>query len=136
MNKMHLAGVIGALMISSSAIAADADVRVASAPAYRTAYIEPAFSWTGIYIGGHIGFGLTSPGWTDPAVGSRDLGRHDAWGFLGGGQVGFNLQLQSIVVGGELEGSWAELEGDHRDVSIRVNPNTLSSRVVGIATAT
>src|SRR3954447_11496801 len=136
MKKMHWAGAIGALMISSSAMAADADVRVASPPAYRTAFIEPAFSWTGIYIGGHVGFGLTSPRWTDPVAGSRDLGGREAWGALGGGQVGFNWQLQSIVVGAELEGSWADLEGDHQDVSVLVNPNTLSSQVNGIATAT
>lgn len=55
------------------------------------------FSWTGLYVGAHGGYGWTK---------SQGL---DAKGGFGGGQVGFNYQMGSFVLGLEGDGAWADI---------------------------
>jgi outer membrane immunogenic protein len=91
--------------LTTSALAADLpsgkEAPVYSAPA-------PAFSWTGFYIGGDIGGSFASSR-VDPILGVN----HYSWigqslnssGFMGGGYLGYNFQLnQSVVLG--LEGDF------------------------------
>jgi outer membrane immunogenic protein len=71
-----------------------------------------AFSWSGLYVGGHAGYGWSNAGTTyTGAAGTAlvaggalppgyDFG-HD--GFVGGGHIGFNWQVQSTVLGMEAE---------------------------------
>ncbi len=75
----------------------------------------PVFSWTGFYLGAHVG-----AGW-----GTREFDFNDltvaapfAWnagiplnGVLGGGQIGYNFQFGWAVLGVEADGSWASLRG-------------------------
>lgn len=77
--------------------------------------VAPAFKWTGFYIGAHAG-----PAWNDVRV--RDLDgyngppdiRYDVEGGILGGQIGYNLQLQRVVLGIEAELGKMWLEEDQQ----------------------
>jgi outer membrane immunogenic protein len=94
--------------------AAAADIPVLKAR--PTAVVAP-FSWTGIYIGGHFGYGWAKKDWTDPlAVAPEDnIGGHTATGWLGGVQLGGNYQMGNWVFGVEGQYSWAKLTGSHNN---------------------
>ena len=84
---------------ASAAFAADVPV-VLKAPA------APAFyNWTGIYVGGHVGYGTGMKDWSVSPF------SYDVHGFLGGGQIGVNQQIGNWVIGIELDASWANLKG-------------------------
>lgn len=102
----------GAAMASAAAAltgnAAAADMAV-KAPAL-TAPIA-AINWTGLYVGGHFGYvqsraRLGDP--TTPGITASDTLK----GFLAGGQIGFNYQMNSWVFGLE-----ADLSGSNADAS-------------------
>ena len=78
----------------------------------------PVFSWTGFYLGGHVGGGWSRTDWSSPtgfalnAPGLFNRGNKDADGFLVGGQIGFNYQFaNNWVIGAELDGSWSDIDG-------------------------
>jgi outer membrane immunogenic protein len=103
-----------ALIAAAATSAAAADLR---APVYKAPPAPPpVFSWTGFYLGGHVGGVFGNKDWTDvtvpPAV---DLGSHDISGILAGGQVGFNWQTGAWVWGVEAQFSWTNADGDHVD---------------------
>ena len=107
-KKLLVAGVAVAALVAAPAMAGDLPI---NAPVYAPLYRAPpiiALSWTGCYLGGHIGgsfvdkkfggpfvdnavpstFGApTSFAISDPSV---DL---NSTGLLGGGQVGCNFQF-------------------------------------------
>ena len=100
MKKLASAIVALAALAASPAMAADMPVKyVPPAP-------PPVFSWSGCYIGVHVGAGWQvssfaggeSSGGSVPASGV---------GWLGGGQAGCNLQWRAFVIGveGEVWGS-------------------------------
>jgi opacity protein-like surface antigen len=84
-------------------------------------------SWTGFYVGGHVGGGATDDRWSDPfattivffppfflfpnVAGFGDTIR--ATGPLAGGQVGFDWQNGQWVLGVGADASWADLRGDN-----------------------
>jgi outer membrane immunogenic protein len=70
----------------------------------------PFFSWSGLYVGAHIGGGWGDNDWS--VVGTGVTASHDVSGFLGGGQIGFNYQINQWVFGIEGDMSWADLSGD------------------------
>jgi outer membrane immunogenic protein len=115
-NKMHkgtmrrgllaVVGLMGATMLSGAALAADIARPVYKAP--PAGVMPVAYDWTGFYIGGHVGYGWADKSWTD-AFGLATS--HTADGFLGGGQVGFNYQINQFVFGVEGDVSWANLKG-------------------------
>ncbi len=98
----------------------------------RPAYVPPAppapvYNWTGFYIGvnGGAGWGtsestvnLATP--AIPAFGiivppiafAFPLSSHNVNGFLGGGQIGYNYQFNSWLVGIEGDGDWADIKGN------------------------
>lgn len=83
------------MLVSATAVsgAADAPPRV-----YRQPPPPPYFLWSGFYVGAHLGVG-----WGD----------NDA-GFIGGGQVGYNYQINNWVLG---------LEGDVSGTTIKDSTN-------------
>jgi outer membrane immunogenic protein len=71
-----------------------------------------AYSWTGFYIGGNVGFGRSSKSWDYfDGVGYTAEGDHNATGPTAGGQIGYRMQAGSWVYGVEAQGNWANLRG-------------------------
>ena len=99
---MNIKVAAAAILLASTSVgsAADLAMKAPVAPA-------PIWSWTGFYIGGHVGAGwgttetsLTSlTGGGGPLIGGIALTQNDRSGFLGGGQVGYNYQAGWAVFG-------------------------------------
>jgi outer membrane immunogenic protein len=134
---MGLRAFVGALVFAAGAgfavcPAAGADLPVAPAPVpVAPVASAPAaiFSWTGLYIGGHAGGGLSRSSWSDPVSGANNIFASGA-GFVGGAQTGANLQFNRLVLGVEGDFSYAGLKGNGRDSlgdSISTNTNWTST---------
>ena len=93
----------GALALSGvSAMAADLPVR---APAPAPLLAVAPFSWNGFYVGLHAGYGFAR----GDTVGIHTVGGGGTFagtignvnprGFVGGGQIGYNIQYGSLVYG-------------------------------------
>jgi outer membrane immunogenic protein len=108
-----------------SAIAADLSPAPTAAPVAPVAYAPAAiYSWTGFFIGGHAGAGFSNSSWTDPFTGGNNTFNSGA-GFLGGGQIGVNYQLNMLVLGVEGDFSWTGLKGNGTDsIGETINTNT------------
>ncbi len=103
--------------VASSAMAADLPSRKAPEP-YSPVPAMIAFSWTGFYIGANAGVGFNNGnnnnGYTStgfPAGGNGNpngnifngSGNGSNASFIGGGQLGYNYQFGSIVLGVETD---------------------------------
>jgi outer membrane immunogenic protein len=110
---LAIAGPMGA------ANAADLPAK-ASVPPPEPPPLPHYFNWTGFYVGGNFGGGwatsdfsgttlFTTGGVTTPSTFS---GSDSLSGILGGGQIGFNYEFpNSIVIGLEADGDWADISG-------------------------
>jgi len=104
-----LAGVAtGALAIAAPAHAADLRMPVKASP---IAAPVPYFSWTGCYIGAHVGWGWGNKDFNNPRNGNGSAepslaGTVDQSGAIFGGQLGCNYQFANAFVLG-IEGSVA-----------------------------
>jgi outer membrane immunogenic protein len=103
MKRVALAAVAATVIFAGPALSAD--LRRSAVP-YSPAY-EP-FSWTGFYVGAHIGGGWSQADWNWAGNGSGDSS-----GFIGGGQIGYNYQFGQWVVGVEGDMSWTDLGSGH-----------------------
>ena len=107
MRRSAAVWVVGAFVAFSlvaSASAADLPRPVYKAAPYLSP--DPVFSWTGFYIGVHGGYGwskISGDGTFGPASAT-------AKGFLGGGQLGYNYQMGSFVIGAEVDAAWANVK--------------------------
>jgi outer membrane immunogenic protein len=108
MKKFLLTGVALAAL-GGSALAADLPAR-RGMPVKAPEPVSYGYNWSGFYIGAHGG-----GGWSDRCFtfGGASDGCHDADGWLGGGQIGFNVQQGQFVFGVEFSGSWADISGSH-----------------------
>lgn len=105
MKSFLLLGAAGFLLSVVSASAAD------RAPANGAA-TAPAFSWDGMYVGTHAGYG-----WSDfdfrqsfGGVPANFYSKSDGW--LGGVQVGYNVQFAPHwLIGGEIDQAVADMSG-------------------------
>ena len=70
---------------------------------------EPAFSWTGLYIGANLGYGWSDADWQFAGAGIST--NHTGTGALLGGQIGYNMQVRQFVFGAEADLSSAWLDG-------------------------
>jgi outer membrane immunogenic protein len=114
---MHRIALIGAglLSIAGLAGAASAADLPARSPAAIPAAIPPdpvQFSWSGCYVGGHVG-GVLSRDTTTSAI-SGTSRSYSSSGFVGGGQVGCDYQFAPAwVVGIEGRAAWTSLKNIH-----------------------
>jgi outer membrane immunogenic protein len=92
-------------------------------------------NWIGFYAGGHLGGGFGTSGLVNTSQLSRAAassgggetsagpsGGTDTGGFLGGGQVGYNYQVDNVVIGVEADGSGADIHGSGGTVLISTAP--------------
>jgi outer membrane immunogenic protein len=136
--------VAGIVFAAASGLAVDAavaaDLVVAPAPlAVAPVASAPAaiFSWTGFYVGGHVGGGFDRSSWNDPFSGANNVFSGGP-GFVGGGQAGANLQRGRVVIGVEADVSYAGLNGsgtDSRGNSVGTNTNWTSTTTGRIGAA-
>jgi outer membrane immunogenic protein len=113
----------GTFVCVCSAQAADLPIRAAPAPVAPVAYAPPFFNWSGFYVGGNIGGGFANSSWSDPFGGSNNTFSDD--GFIGGGQVGANVQFNALVLGIEADFDWTGLKGSGKDsLGNTINTNT------------
>ncbi len=109
--KARILSLLAATAISTAAVsaasAADLPSRYA-APAPIMA-VAPVFTWTGFYVGVNAGVGFNS-GDNDLVFGDTTIfsDSDDDASFIGGGQVGYNYQIGSFVVGVEGDLQWAD----------------------------
>jgi outer membrane immunogenic protein len=110
--KVQLAA--AAILLASTSMGSAADMAV------KAPYVAPAavWSWTGFYIGGHVGAGwgttestLTAinPGGAIP--GGFAVAQNSRSGFLGGGQAGYNFQSGWAVFGVEGDIAGMDVKG-------------------------
>lgn len=90
-------------LVPVSALAADLPVK---APVYRSA---PAFSWTGLYVGGTAG-GILVHDDHITGLGGFVGGKNSLSGFLGGPTLGYNAQYGALVLGIEGDYSWSDVK--------------------------
>jgi outer membrane immunogenic protein len=124
MNKLLLGSVVPlAILVSGPSYSADLPI---STKAPQPAIVAPAYSWTGCYIGGHIGGGFGRKDWSADAsdiseigvivglFGITDFGSDVITGFLGGFQGGCDYQFYShFLIGAAADFSWSSLRGNH-----------------------
>ena len=117
--KRFLVASAGALALFAAQPATAADM-----PVKAPRPVVEVWSWNGFYIGGNVGY---SWGRSDtdveyfntvtglpivPTPGSITSQKFNMNGWLGGGQVGFNIQNNNWVYGIELDGQWTGQKGD------------------------
>ncbi len=100
-----LALAVGAVLGVGPAGAADLTPAPATVPVAPVAYAPAAiFSWTGFYLGGELGGAFANSSWSDPFTGA--VNSFHSTGFLGGGQIGANYQINRLVLGVEGDFDW------------------------------
>jgi outer membrane immunogenic protein len=112
-KRLLVANVLAAVLSVGAAHAADMPIKaVVKAPV-----VAPAFSWTGFYIGAHGGYGWGRTEFSDyyntvfPDGLSGPDAEYDTDGWLAGGQIGYNWQVDQFVLGIEADASWADIDG-------------------------
>ena len=121
----------------SSAMAADLPIR--KAPPAPPAPV--VYNWSGLYVGGHIGYGWGETDITDRTLLGDALliptQKLDSDGFLGGVQAGWNYQFGRFVLGAEVDFSWADVQGSLTSMIIDTDASVnRSSKATWIGTAT
>lgn len=130
------------ILAASPAISADLPATVRKAPPV----VAPLYSWTGFYVGGHVGYGwgendITNVNGTPPFPAGTAVST-DFDGALGGAQIGYNYQFSSMWVAG-IEGdfSWSGMSGSALNPSVvpafvGLRRTTIDSDVQWLATVT
>lgn len=90
-NSRSFVPVVLLLAVAAGGRAEAADLPSRRDPYVATGYAAPVPTWQGLYAGVHAGGGFGKVG---PANTS---------GLVGGAQVGYNVQLNNVVVGGEAD---------------------------------
>jgi outer membrane immunogenic protein len=104
MLRRILLASVGAVALAGTALAAEPP------PAPPPVYVPPVpiFTWTGVYVGGQIGYawGTTNANAGDNFGDFRTFS-FNTNGVIGGAHVGYNLQLNQFVIGleGDVDGS-------------------------------
>src|SRR5215813_9842251 len=119
--------VIGAFLdvgVTYAAVAAD------QAPVY-TPPVPPPYNWSGLYLGANVGgawsnrtLSIAGTTWDDPFSSA----------FIGGFQLGYNLQAGNFLLGVEGEFDWATFGRSSFTVSSPLGPVQFSGRQKWIST--
>lgn len=90
-----------------------------SAPSVYAADVEPVpmgYDWSGAYIGLHAGYLWGDVGYKEPEYADSSISRHDD-AFIGGLYLGFNHQMDSLVLGveGDVGFGGIDIDNDEDD---------------------
>lgn len=96
--------------LTAGALAADLPSRAQPAPFVPSA--PPVFSWQGFYAGVNLGYAFGDFTGTGGALADEGTG------FLGGGQLGYNVQFGNFVVGLETDLQWTNFDADRSAAGI------------------
>jgi outer membrane immunogenic protein len=106
MKRMLMGIAAAASLVATSALAADLPARTyTKAPVY----VEPVYNWTGFYIGGNIGYSWGRSSDTSALTNTpgtilfASTDKTNLNGVVGGGQIGYNWQMQSWLWGFEAD---------------------------------
>lgn len=94
----------GLIAAAGAALAADLPLRE---PAPPPAYTPPLFTWSGLYLGGQIGYAWGTDSFWGAGPGYVFTGQsYTPSGVVGGAHVGYNYQFNQFVAGleGDVEG--------------------------------
>jgi outer membrane immunogenic protein len=106
--RLLLLGFLGFFALAcGSATAADLPVKARPAPPPAVA----AWSWAGLYVGGHFGYGWAFPEMSEGLTGVAIPNPPRPRGILGGVQAGYNLQAGPWVYGIEADYTWSRVAG-------------------------
>jgi opacity protein-like surface antigen len=127
-----LARTLGTAAVAAVAVGFAATAWADGMPQYSAVY-APAFSWTGLYIGGNVGWerkrmqgsdfdnacgliGADGKGcvsdFTTDGTSTASPFKQNLDGTIYGGQIGYNHQFGRYVIGTELSGSWGNVSGN------------------------
>jgi outer membrane immunogenic protein len=141
--KSKLLGLLAATALTTAGLSAAsaADLPVRTAPPAPVFAPVPLFTWTGFYGGVNAGWGWRNsdrdPVFLAPGVGTPGLAGTlifpggDDGGFTGGGQIGYNYQIGSFVVGVETDIQWVDAD-QNQDVVFIQGPGFAGNFVPGI----
>jgi outer membrane immunogenic protein len=116
--KKHLLASVGLIALTVAGSASAADFTRPPPPA-------AIWSWSGLYIGGHGGYGWGRDPFTDVIfTGKAPLNGVDSNGFLGGFQAGANWQVGAWVGGLEIDLSATNIKGSSSVTSTQTDPGT------------
>jgi outer membrane immunogenic protein len=115
-NRRSVACLLAAAAVAIGGLAASsagaADLLIKSAPVRAVGY-----NWTGFYFGLHGGGAWGSTQIHDELNNPVfDPSEYKSSGVIVGGQLGANWQYGNLVLGAELDGSWASVRGPYSDV--------------------
>ena len=152
MRKLGIAAVAGSALLTGIVTASAADMAVKAPPMAP----PPAFSWTGFYIGANIGGAWTpSNGGSDfgplfppfavlppitpvftviPGQLASLAGSGTQSGVIGGGQIGYNWQVNQVVLGVEADAVSTGLKGSTASASRSFGPPILPVTVTQTVT--
>ena len=146
MKKILLSSV-ALLGLTAGAYAADLPSRrVAPAP-----YVAvPVFTWTGFYVGVNAGYGFSDSnnnntglfaaniaGTNAPLVGTSAFGGNSGTnrdGFVGGGQIGYNYQIGSFVIGVEGDIQYTDFGRNQNNGNAQFGTFTPNFPLLGVPT--
>jgi outer membrane immunogenic protein len=117
---LHTTAALSVLLATSMAANA-ADVRAQPAP-YTPPPPPPVYapSWTGFYTGGNIGGAWANRDLVDPFLGVNFNNGNSNGVFIGGGQLGYNWQINYFVLGFEWDIDGAANNNNTRTVFLPV----------------
>jgi outer membrane immunogenic protein len=109
MNTRFATGLALLILVGATMPVSAADLARPMATKAPPPAVVAVYNWSGIYIGGHLGYG-----WADPAimplVGGPITNHPLPNGALGGGQIGINWQAGAWIAGLESDASWGNLD--------------------------
>lgn len=106
MKLARLTSMLAVLVVSTGAAQA-ADLIIDNSAIEMASPV--GMDWSGAYVGAHAGFASGTVDWA--LVGIPVGGSYDMDGWLLGGQIGYNWQMDSIVYGLEADLSVSDLNG-------------------------
>ncbi len=102
-----VSGLALAIALLGVGTASAADLGPARIPMTAVAVAPAGMNWTGFYIGGHLGIATVSSGYDAftprNAFAGFDLQRMGGSALMGGMQIGYNYQMNSLVLGLEAD---------------------------------